>query len=94
MLLLSFLTYYGQNSGYFVMSVDEDAFKRGRSRVQDVYEGSWQLDDEIPHLRIHNRTIDWDEGFEKRAKKYSENFNRLRQKKNAKGIRRRARKAV
>lgn len=29
MLLLSFLTYYGQNSGNFVMSVDEDAFKRG-----------------------------------------------------------------
>ena len=29
MLLLAFLTYYGQNSGNFVMSVDEDAFKRG-----------------------------------------------------------------
>jgi hypothetical protein len=70
------------------------AFERGISRVQDVYEGSWQLDDEIPHLRIHNRTIDWDEGFERRARKYSENFNRLRQKKNAKGIRRRARKAL
>ena len=29
LLLLAFLTYYGQNSGNFVMSVDEDAFKRG-----------------------------------------------------------------
>ena len=29
MLLLAFLTYYGQISGNFVMSVDDDAFKRG-----------------------------------------------------------------
>ncbi len=35
MLLLAFLTYYGQNSGNFVMSVDEDAFKRGIA-ISDV----------------------------------------------------------
>lgn len=72
----------------------KSAFEKGMSRVQDVYEGYWQLDDEILHFRSSNRNINWDKGFEKRADKYSENFNRLRQKKNAKGIRRRARKAL
>lgn len=71
----------------------KNAFTFGSDSVQGVFEGSWKLDNKMSHFG-ENDYMDWDKGFEKRADKYSENFNRLRQKKNAKSVRRRARKAV
>ena len=71
----------------------KEAFNFGSNRVQDVFKGSWQLENKISHFGKSNY-MDWDKGFEKRADKYSENFNRLRQIKNAKSVRRRARKAL
>lgn len=54
MLLLAFLTYYGQNSGNFVMSVDDEAFKRGiaiSDKKDFSTESRWLTADPVEDVR-------------------------------------------
>lgn len=64
-------------------------------RVNDVCPGQYQILNQTIHMKRNMRDIDWDDGFRNRIEKYSENFQILKTlKQNAKGIRRRNRKAV
>lgn len=64
-------------------------------RVNDVCPGKYQILNQTIHMHRNMRDLDWDEGFRNRIEKYSENFQILRTlKQDAKGIRRRNRKAV
>ena len=65
LLLLAFLTYYGQNSGNFVMSVDEDAFKRGIAISENLdfsTMGRWLTADPVEDVR--DTTLDYIDIFE------------------------------
>ena len=65
LLLLAFLTYYGQNSGNFVMSVDEDAFKRGIAISENLdfsTKGRWLTADPVEDVR--DTTLDYIDIFE------------------------------
>ena len=65
LLLLAFLTYYGQNSGNFVMSVDEDAFKRGIAISENLdfsTLGRWLTADPVEDVR--DTTLSYIDQFE------------------------------
>ena len=76
------------------------AFKENRTTVQSVYNGESFLSNEIksPRVSYNDFYIDYwtEDGVNKRVKKYSENFNILKEIKNErkKNLRRRGRKAV
>ncbi len=72
-----------------------EAFEKGLSRVQDVYEGSEEIYEEL-NQSGHSRIVDWDNGFKNRIERYSDNFKIIRKHKqnDKKNIHRRARKAV
>lgn len=64
-------------------------------RVNDVLPGKWNLNRGMTSVANDPRKVDWDNNFDTRIVKYSENFKILKTlKQNEKGIRRRARKAV
>ena len=64
------------------------------SRVQDVLDGKEKVQRKIKRLG-EPANIEWEEDFEKRVVKYSENFQIIKNiKQNEKNLRRRARKAV
>ena len=68
-------------------------FDKGAPQVCDVLRGDNTLANKLKRLRIH----DWDSDFEERAVVYAENFQILKDikdAKNKKGVRRRARKVV
>jgi hypothetical protein len=70
-------------------------FEKGCNRVQEVYEGSYDLSKKFPRSNTNVYRIDWEDGFGRRVVQYSERFKILRKlKQNEKGIRRRARKVV
>lgn len=71
-----------------------EAFKKGKSQVQDVYVGEYDLFRKMPKYKKGIYGIDWEKGFEERVQVYSEQFQKIKKIKNEKHIRRRARKAV
>lgn len=78
------------------VKVMRKAFEEGRSSVQSVYEGTRDTYDKCKRPRgwDHVYEIDWDVDFDKRMRRYSENFKILRQQKYEESVRRRAAKVV
>ena len=78
------------------IKVMRKAFEEGKSQVQDVYAGTRELYDKFKRPRGwgHVYGIDWDIDFDKRMRRYSENFKILRQQKYEESVRRRAAKVV
>ena len=72
------------------------AFEEGKSQVQDVYAGTRDTYDKCKRPRGYGHVygIDWDIDFDKRMRRYSENFKILRQQKYEESVRRRAAKVV
>lgn len=72
----------------------KEAFEQGTDRVQNIYDGDYDIRGKIKNIRFNRSGIDWDDDFDQRVVTYSENFQILKQLKHEKGIRRRARKAL
>ena len=95
--------HYGKGHDIFYYPCSEvkrslliQAFQEGRDRVQDVYVGSHDLQKKLKYYDGNMYRAGWsDYGFKNRLEKYSENFQIIKEfKRNAKNIRRRARKAL
>jgi hypothetical protein len=78
---------------YISLHTMKTRFEEGVRRVHDVYPGDPDL---IPRIkRFKSRTgVDWEDDFEDRIQRYSDNFKILKAIKYEKSVRRRARRAV
>ena len=69
----------------------QQTFTTATKRVHSVYEGDWSYRNQLSYLRNYTR-LDWDENFNARSIKYSENYKILKQlRQHEKNIRRRKR---